>query len=152
MRKEIILAIIADFIAIIIGCTVVGFIFASVEKPVEKEVIIQVDTVYVESDWSKMVSALIKVESNGKADAVNASTGATGILQIMPIYVAEANRISGRNFSLEDRYSPEMSIDMFNIVQAHHNPKRDIEKAIRMHNPRGGDWYYRRVIKAMEEI
>ena len=138
---------------LIAECVLIGVLVLSINKKrvVEPEVIIQVDTVYVESDWSKMVSALIKVESNGRADAVNENSGATGILQIMPIYVAEANRISGRNYTLEDRLDPRKSIEMFEIVQGHHNPNRNIEKAIRSHNPTAGDWYYNRVIKAMEE-
>lgn len=153
MKKEFIIAAIVDMIAIIIGFVIVYLLFSSVERS-EPEVIIieQHDTVYVESDWSKMVSALIQVESKGKADAVNQTSGATGILQLMPIYVAEANRISGRNYTLEDRYDPAKSIEMFEIVQGHHNPGRDIERAIRKHNPTAGDWYYKRVIKAMEEI
>lgn len=147
------LKVIGGLMLLIAECVLIGVLVLSINKKrvVEPEVIIQVDTVYVESDWSKMVSALIKVESNGRADAVNENSGATGILQIMPIYVAEANRISGRNYTLEDRLDPRKSIEMFEIVQGHHNPKRNIEKAIRSHNPTAGDWYYNRVIKAMEE-
>lgn len=109
------------------------------------------DTIYLETDWSRMIGALIKVESDFNASAENLSSGAAGILQIMPIFVAEANRLSGKGFTLEDRFDPRKSLEMFEIVQAHHNPGRDIEKAIRMHNPGGKDWYYNRVIKAMEE-
>lgn len=108
------------------------------------------DTVYLDSEWSKMIGALIKVESNGKADAVNEKTGATGVLQITDIYLADANRIlKEERYTPEDRKDPYKSVEMFNIVQGHYNPSRDIDKAIRMHNPTAGNWYYERVKKAM---
>lgn len=103
------------------------------------------------SEWDRMIDALIKVESGGKSTAVNPKTGASGILQIMPIYVKDANRISGRNYTLEDRFDPDKSLEMFCIIQNHYNPDHDIEKAIRSHNPGAGDWYYDRVMTAMND-
>ena len=115
-------------------------------KPLQEEEVI---TEVVESEWDRMIKALIQVESAGKPTAVNSKTGASGILQIMPIYVKDANRISGRNYTLEDRFDPDKSIEMFGIIQNHYNPDHDIEKAIRSHNPGAGDWYYKRVVAAM---
>ena len=62
-------------------------------------------------DLTKIVSALIQVESEGITNAVNGN--AVGILQIKPITVREVNRIlKGEVYTLADRYSPEKSKDM----------------------------------------
>lgn len=106
------------------------------------------DTVYVEtpSQWDSLISALIDVESNGNPMAVNASSGASGVLQIMPIYLQEVNRILGEErYTLDDRFDEIKSIEMFNILQGHHNPTRDIDKAIKLHNPNGGQAYMNKV-------
>jgi hypothetical protein len=44
-----------------------------------------------------------------------------GIFQVTPIYVAEANRLSEGNHTLEDVFSIEKSIRMFSIVQGRCN-------------------------------
>lgn len=138
---------IAILVVIIIeGCCMI----LSRKYPKEVEVVrIVRDTVYVDR-WASLVEALIQVESEGLADAVNERTGATGILQLMPIYVADANRIvREERYTLEDRYSEEKSLEMFEIVQRHYNPERDIDKAIRLHNPRGGEQYKNKVLTLM---
>lgn len=73
-----------------------------------------------------------------------------GILQITPIYVKEANRLSGKNFTLDDRYSVEKSLEMFSIIQNHYNPDKDIYMAIKLHNPKAGDWYKNRILSFMK--
>lgn len=110
------------------------------------------DTVYVEtpSKWDSLISALIDVESNGNPMAVNASSGASGVLQITEIYLRDVNRIlKEERYSLDDRFDADKSVEMFMIIQNHYNPERDIDKAIRMHNPGGGDWYYNKVKSRM---
>ena len=105
-----------------------------------------------ESEWDALVEALIWVESRGDASAVNPRTGATGILQIMPIYVKDANRLQNdTEFTLADRLSPEKSMEMFRIIQQHYNPGRDIHKAIHLHNPKAGQSYADAVLARMEE-
>lgn len=104
------------------------------------------------SEWDSLVEALIWVESRGDASAVNPRTGATGILQIMPIYVKDANRLQNdTEFTLADRLSPEKSMEMFRIIQQHYNPGRDIHKAIHLHNPKAGQSYADAVLARMEE-
>lgn len=104
------------------------------------------------SEWDALVEALIWVESRGDASAVNPHTGATGILQIMPIYVEDANRLQNdTEFTLADRLSPERSMEMFRIIQQHYNPGRDIHKAIHLHNPKAGQSYADAVLARMEE-
>jgi hypothetical protein len=99
----------------------------------------------IKTDWELLQIALIWQESKGNPKARNGD--AVGILQITPIYVAEANRISKNDtFVLSDRESVSESLKMFEIVQGFHNPEKDIKKAIKLHNPTAGDKYYQDVI------
>lgn len=104
------------------------------------------------SDWDILVRALIQVESGGDSLAVG-KTNDLGALQITPIYVTDVNRILGEEcYTLEDRKSLVKSLEMFEIIQGHYNPSRDIDKAIRLHNPGAGDWYRERVYNEMNKI
>jgi hypothetical protein len=99
----------------------------------------------IKTDWELLKTAIIWQESKGNPKARNGD--AVGILQITPIYVAEANRISKIDtFTLSDRESPLESLKMFEIVQGFHNPEKDIKKAIKLHSPTSGDKYYQDVI------
>ena len=103
------------------------------------------------SDWDIFVKALIEVESSNNQYAVGKSND-VGILQITPIYVKEVNRISGKSFTLEDRLSIDKSMEMFNIMQDHYNPNRDIDKAIKLHNPKAGNKYSDKIYNTMSDI
>lgn len=99
-----------------------------------------------------LVEALIRVESGGDTLAVG-KTNDLGALQLTPIYVADANRIVGEErWTLDDRRSLVKSREMFETIQGHYNPSRDIARAIRLHNPRAGAWYAERVYKQMTDI
>lgn len=100
----------------------------------------------VSNDWGLLTLALIIVESEGNPLAVG-SANDVGVLQITPIYVEDVNRILGvEMYSLADRTDIEASIEMFNIYQAHYNQELDIEKAIKLHNPRAGVEYLNKVL------
>lgn len=102
--------------------------------------------------WNKLIKAIIKVESEGKSDAVNMNSGATGVIQLMPISVNDCNRIIGKKkYRLNDRYSKDRSIEMFNILQNHYNPEHDIHKAIKIQNHNGGKKYERKVINKLNK-
>ena len=104
------------------------------------------------SEWDIFVEALIQVESEGKADAVG-KTNDVGILQITPIYVKDVNRILGEEkYDLSCRTDTEKSLEMFEILQSHYNPKKDIDKAIKLHNPRAGQSYRIKIMNQMEFI
>ena len=91
----------------------------------------QVDTI---NTWSIFIEALIWVESKGDEKAIGANDD-VGVLQIRPIMVAEANRITGYDkYTLEDRFSRDKSIEMWQVVQDYHNPEKDIEEALKWHN------------------
>ena len=93
-------------------------------------------------DWSKVIDAIVKVESRGNASAK--SKDCVGILQIRPILVADCNeylQMKGKKkrFTLADRLSPEKSKEMFILYQKRYNPTNNVEKAIRLWN--GGCGY-----------
>lgn len=107
-----------------------------------------------------MLLGLIIVESKGNPRAVS-SAGARGILQLMPVYVDEANRISrieglDVEYSFDDAFDPQKSVEMFLIVSGRHCGTSDdaetIAKTIRRHNPRAGEWYSQRVYRAMAQV
>lgn len=88
--------------------------------------------------WDKLAAALSFVESRNDDRAYNASSGALGRWQMKRIYVDEVNRIlrlkrEKRRYRYEDRKNPVKAREMFEIYQYHHNPKKDIDRAIRLH-------------------
>lgn len=100
-------------------------------------------------EWTILIRALMRVESDGNP-YVNNITGAVGALQLMPSYVEEANRIMGwQAFTQDDRLDVMKSVQMFTAVQGYHNPEKDIDKAIKLHNPKAGKLYYYKVKSAM---
>lgn len=102
--------------------------------------------------WEHLIQALIIVESEGNPNAIG-KTNDVGILQITPIYVEEVNRIIDTpKYNLEMRKSVEYSLEMFEIYQAHHNPDKDIIRAIKLHNPGAGRWYTDKVISQLNRI
>lgn len=88
--------------------------------------------------WDRLVEAISIVESRKNDNAYNASSGALGRWQMKKIYVDEVNRILAlkkdeRRYHYQDRTNPEKAREMFEIYQAHHNPKKDVDRAIRLH-------------------
>lgn len=103
--------------------------------------------------WNELVKAIIWVESRGQNNAINKTSGATGCLQLMPIYVEEVNRIIGENrYSLADRTNRAKSIEMFEIYQGYYNPDKDLHLAIKLHNPKAKLSYHRAIEKKYKEL
>jgi hypothetical protein len=93
-------------------------------------------------DWSKVIDAIIMVESEGNPNA--RSGNSVGVMQITPILVADCNQIlrsrkSKRRYTLSDRFSIKKSKEMFLLYQSKYNPNNNVEKAIRSWN--GGNNY-----------
>jgi len=109
------------------------------ERVIETKILVPVDTL---SDWQILEMAIAFTESRFKTDATGKAED-TGVLQIRPIYIDEVNRLSGRDYTIEDALDPCMSLEMFNIVQGAWNPTKDMEEAIRLHNKSP---YYRKVV------
>ena len=110
-------------------------------------------------DWSSVMDAIILVESEGEIRAVNGNQ--VGAMQITPILVKECNQIlkkrgSKLRYTLADRFNLAKSKEMFLLIQSHHNPTNNVEKAIRSWN--GGpnysvnatDRYYQKVLGRMK--
>ncbi|MBQ9651069.1 MAG: transglycosylase SLT domain-containing protein [Prevotella sp.] len=96
-------------------------------------------------DWEPVMNAIIKVESGGRSNAKNGNQ--CGAMQITPILVAECNNIlkqkkSKKRYTLADRFDVKKSKEMFLLIQSYHNPKNDVEHAIRSWN--GGQKFSRR--------
>ena len=104
------------------------------------------------SEWETTQLALILTESQMDSLAVGKAND-LGILQITPIFVDEVNRLVGKDqFSHQDALSPEKSLQMLAIYQEHKNPSHDTDKAIQLHNPKGGYAYARKVKKNIARV
>lgn len=110
-------------------------------------------------DWTRVINAIIQVESKGNAKAV--SKDCVGVMQIRPLLVRDVNEYlkikgSSKCYTLNDRFSPEKSKEMFILYQKRYNPTNNEEKAIRLWN--GGsrysvaktERYYRKVLSHMK--
>lgn len=103
------------------------------------------------SEWDMFTLALTKVES-GYNPTATSSVGAKGYFQIMPIYVAEVNRVHKTNYVYEEVVASfEQSYEVFNLMQDAHNSEYDMDRALELHNGNHG-WYKRRVYKELKEI
>ena len=85
------------------------------------------------TDWQVLQLAIAYTESRFNPAAVGKAQD-SGILQITPIYVAEVNRIAGTDYVLQDAFDPVKSLEMWDLMQAHYNEGRDLERAIALHN------------------
>ena len=85
------------------------------------------------SDWNKLILAISLTESHFNPDA-KGKDGDSGHLQLVPIYVAEVNRLYNTDYTIEDAFDIGKSVEMFNLLQDHYNPSHDINAAIRYHN------------------
>lgn len=103
-------------------------------------------------NWEPVMNAIIQVESNGRSHAKNGNQ--CGAMQITPILVAECNNIlkqmkSKKRYTLADRFDVKKSKEMFLLIQSYHNPKNDVEHAIRSWN--GGPKFSRRATQRYYE-
>ncbi len=90
-------------------------------------------------DWTEVINAIIKVESNGNPNAVNGNGSCVGIMQITPIAVKACNLIlkerkSPKRYTLSDRNNPTKSKEMFILLQSKFNPSNNVDDGIRMWN------------------
>lgn len=66
-------------------------------------------------DLNLSLEILKQIESGNNAQAVGDGGKAVGVLQIWPVMVEEVNRISGKKFTLEDRFNVDKSEEMAKI-------------------------------------
>ena len=142
-------------IAIALSCLSLGLTFGRfVTELAYKTKPPQVDTVFITppptdtlSDWQALQLAIALTESRCNPDAVG-KTNDGGLLQLTPIYIREANRLAGTNYTHEDAFDIAKSLEMFDIIQSHYNPEQDINKAIHLHNPNGNAVGYAHKVQA----
>ena len=78
--------------------------------------------------------AICAVESSGNPRAVGDKGKAVGIAQIHPITVKDINRFAGTKFTLNDRFDPVKSKQMFNLYVEHYGKGRSVEFKARIWN------------------
>lgn len=150
--RELIRNILVAILVIVMTCT--GFYI--VDKCIRPEVVEPVEdtVIYIRlelTEWQLFQMALIEVESDYDSQAIS-SADARGILQETEQYIAEVNRLTGTEWTIDDAHNDTTALDCFVVMQRAYNPEQDIERAIYLHNPNAGAWYKRRVLAKMEEI
>lgn len=102
-------------------------------------VMLMVGSVCFGVDMEKMIDRLIIIESSGNCNAIGDNGKAVGCLQIHPIMVKDVNRISRKNYTLNDRYSKVKSIEMCKVYFNHYGKNKSEEQLVRKWNggPRG---------------
>jgi hypothetical protein len=83
--------------------------------------------------------AVCRVESGGNPLAVGDGGKAVGIAQIHPILVKDVNRFAGTKYTLNDRFDPVKSREMFNLYIEHYAKGRSVGFKARVWNggPKG---------------
>jgi hypothetical protein len=107
-----------------------------------------------EADWNALIEALIIIETEGEENpelAAGDQGRAVGVLQIRPDVVEDV-QIAGYDYTLSDRLSREKSIEMWKAWQSIYNPCRDINYAIKRHNPRLSMRTHDRILRLIEMI
>lgn len=103
-----------------------------------------------QDEWKDLINAIAFVESTNNPKAKNGQS--VGLLQITPIYVAECNRILGEErYTLRDREDSVKSIEMFNVYNDYYNESKDLEKAIKLHNPKAKKNYRNKIINQLKK-
>jgi hypothetical protein len=78
--------------------------------------------------------AVCRVESGGNALAIGDKGRAAGIAQIWARTVTDINRFAGTKFTLNDRFDPVKSKQMFNLYVEHYGKGRSVEFKARLWN------------------
>lgn len=124
----------------------------TVEKIGEKERI----TVGYQHDLSKVLKAIIYVESRGDVNAISKNKQCVGILQITPILVKDCNQfVKSNKYTLKDRYDKSKSFEMFYLIQKRYNKDGNIKQAIykwRGGSPKENHIYYTKVMNKMQRL
>lgn len=103
------------------------------------------------SEWQIFIIALMEVECDRNPFA-KSSKNAIGPLQLTEIYIKEVNRLYNSNYTIEDAYDISSSLTIVEMMNDYYNPNKDIDKAIKLHNPNAGNWYSKRIKDRMEKV
>lgn len=153
--KEKVKYLILGIISGLLVCLIVRVNKMPKNAPSESDTLYIVDTLYIHGKINpeKLVQAFAIVESSNREKIRNKSSGASGIIQIMPIMIDEANRLSGYDkYCLDDRFDKEKSFEIFHLVMRHKNPEYDLAKACHLWNPNGSTEYTKKIEETYKEL
>lgn len=90
----------------------------------------------------KVLLSFMWYESRYNTAAEQTVTKARGVLQILPVMIAEANRLrqrqgSDRRYTWEDAWCVDSSVEIWYLVQQYHNPDYDLALACQVWFGRG---------------
>lgn len=111
----------------------------------------QMVTIDFLSEWEVFIMALIEVECERNPTVIS-DKGAVGPLQITQTYIDEVNRLYRTSFILEEAKDLNKALTIFEMMNDYYNPTRDIDKAIKLHNPGAGKWYSQRIKERIKLI
>ena len=94
----------------------------------------------------------VLIHRKGRENLENRVPVLAEYIGLPPIYVKEVNRLYSTNFTFEDAWSLDKSLTMFNLMNNHYNPTKNIDEAIKLHNPGAGKWYSDRIKQRMKMI
>lgn len=103
------------------------------------------------SEWQIFIIALMEVECDRNPLAIS-SKNAVGPLQLTEVYIKEVNRLYNSNYTIEDAYDINSSLTIVEMMNDYYNPNKDIDKAIKLHNPNAGSWYSKRIKDRMDKV
>lgn len=101
------------------------------------------------SDFDKLTLAIAFTESRFNADA-DSGAGDHGILQLRSIYIDEVNRLYHTDYTVDDAFDIDKSLEMFRALQAYYNPSKELDRGIYLHNK--SEAYKRTVMQNYELI
>lgn len=133
---------------ILVSCNLTNnkplFISKTIEEVVEEQ---------RDAEWEKMVIAICMAESEMNDTAKNPTSSASGRFQMLTGYVDDVNRICGKKkYTYDDRFNPVKAREMFDIVQGHYNPEKDIDKAITLHRGKRSEKYIKAIKDKMKQL
>lgn len=82
----------------------------------------------------QIIEAIALQESSGDSTQWNEIEDAVGYLQIRKVMVREVNRLTNSNYTYNDRWSKQKSIELFIKYNEVVNPEWDLERACRLWN------------------
>lgn len=158
MRDNILIGLLLIFFGLLVGMPLGAIFSHKMQTPTKDvETIVEYQPTPELSEWSILQMAIIKTESEFNHLAVG-QTKDLGLYQLTPIYVEEVNRILKMKntpdsllYNHLDAFDMRKSMEMFDIMQRHYNPTRNVSIAVLKHNPGGNSiGYAKRVHENIE--
>jgi hypothetical protein len=110
----------------------------------------------IKSEYELFVKALYMLESSGNPNAEGGAND-VGLFQIIPDRLYNYNRRTGKNYSLNDRYNPEISREIFDFyayqigIENHEEIARRWNRASNWQDEKGA-FYWKLVKKRLDKL